>query len=180
MMSLFNDNVDSGTVEAPEFIKLDSLTARRIARECVELWHSQSPDLSSPYAISSERRSLAKCATQENMELIDIDDAPKRYRYDSDEDYAQDAWDYATRLHKARAMCSGCPLLAECRAASMMDKKFLRKSFSVDNASPEKFGVWGGLTPEDRKRVFPYVVQNAEKIEEAMSCEPERRDAFSH
>lgn len=39
---------------------------------------------------------------------------------------------------KAKAVCRGCPVLAECRADVL--------------ANPPEFGVWAALTPDERRK----------------------------
>lgn len=46
-----------------------------------------------------------------------------------------------TRI-KAIARCVACPVIAQCR------------EWAIDNN--EQFGIWGGMTPEQRKRVRSY------------------------
>ena len=44
-----------------------------------------------------------------------------------------------SRISKAKAVCAHCPALIPCR------------DFALDNGEP--FGVWGGLSEDDRERV---------------------------
>jgi WhiB family redox-sensing transcriptional regulator len=47
----------------------------------------------------------------------------------------------SSRLAKAKAVCARCPALAECR------------DFALANG--ESFGVWGGLSEDDREKGWP-------------------------
>jgi WhiB family transcriptional regulator, redox-sensing transcriptional regulator len=46
----------------------------------------------------------------------------------------------ARRDEAARAVCAGCPVLAQCRAHAL--------------AVREPYGVWGGLTEDDREAAY--------------------------
>jgi WhiB family redox-sensing transcriptional regulator len=52
--------------------------------------------------------------------------------------------DYNTpKTEQARALCRACPKLVECRQRGL------------DNEEP--YGIWGGLTPEDRREALNVV-----------------------
>jgi WhiB family redox-sensing transcriptional regulator len=42
---------------------------------------------------------------------------------------------------RARRICQACPVQPECLATAM------------DDEEPERYGVWGGLAPDDRKQL---------------------------
>jgi WhiB family redox-sensing transcriptional regulator len=44
------------------------------------------------------------------------------------------------RVSNAKAICAACPVIAQCRSAALK--------------SQEPFGVWGGLSEEDRQEIF--------------------------
>lgn len=43
------------------------------------------------------------------------------------------------RIAEAKAICAGCPVLEQCREAAL--------------ASREPYGIWGGLSEEDRAQI---------------------------
>jgi WhiB family redox-sensing transcriptional regulator len=43
------------------------------------------------------------------------------------------------QIEQAKAVCAGCPVLAECRA------------WALDNPKLAEFGVWGGLSEDERR-----------------------------
>jgi len=49
----------------------------------------------------------------------------------------------SSRISKAKAVCAHCPALIPCR------------DFALDNGEP--FGVWGGLSEDDRERVTRHI-----------------------
>ena len=46
----------------------------------------------------------------------------------------------AAQIIKAKAVCAGCPVLEKCRAHGLSVR--------------EPYGVWGGLTEEDREEIY--------------------------
>lgn len=55
---------------------------------------------------------------------------------------------YDAQLEQAQAVCAKCPVLESCAW------------FALDNPDMTEFGIWGGMTPEDRAKIlreFPRV-----------------------
>lgn len=50
----------------------------------------------------------------------------------------------STQVQAAKQVCAGCPVTASCLAAAM--------EFEAGNDS-YRHGIWGGLTPEERRRL---------------------------
>lgn len=44
------------------------------------------------------------------------------------------------RINRAKTICGGCPLLAACRDEALSNR--------------EQWGIWGGLTPEERNEIL--------------------------
>jgi WhiB family redox-sensing transcriptional regulator len=61
----------------------------------------------------------------------------------------------------AKAVCRGCPVRSECRESAL--------------ANGEKFGIWGGLSERERRKVRTQRRTSAPRVEGVAPAPPERR-----
>jgi WhiB family transcriptional regulator, redox-sensing transcriptional regulator len=57
---------------------------------------------------------------------------------------------------QAKAICRRCPVLQDCARWAL--------------SRPEQFGIWGGMTPNDRTRVLDRERKRAERARDLLLC----------